>query len=163
MTAVVRPLREDDIARTARLEKEIFSDAWSEASIRSHMAGAANVGLAAFVPGEDPGEADGNAPEAEMSREAAGYLLGMIVCDEAEVYRVAADPACRRQGIGSGLLRAFLDVCVSRGVKQVSLEVRAANDPAVRMYEKAGFAHAGLRKDYYRDPPDDGIVMRLEL
>ena len=148
MTAVVRPAEEDDIARVVRLEKEIFSDAWSEDSVRSHMAGAANVGLALFVP---------DIPDA------AGYLLGMIVCDEAEVYRVAADPAFRRRGIGSRLLSAFLDTCASRGVKQVSLEVRSRNLPAVRMYEAAGFRQSGLRKDYYRDPADDAVLMRLEL
>ena len=154
MTVRIRPLGADDIARTALLEKEIFSDAWSEASVRSHMAGAANVSLGAFPAEDSPG---GAAPEA------AGYLLGMIVCDEAEVYRVAADPACRRRGIGSALLKAFLGECRACGVRLVSLEVRAANDPAIRMYANAGFANAGLRKDYYRDPADDGIVMRLEL
>lgn len=147
----IRPAGEQDAGRITELESEIFSDAWSRASVESHLAGRVNLALAA---------------EAEGSR-VIGYLLGMKVLDEAEIYRVAVDPAARRSGIGGRLLEAFLSEVSPAGTAPeepvtVSLEVRAGNTPAIRMYEKAGFRKTGTRKEYYRDPTEDAVLMRLE-
>jgi ribosomal-protein-alanine N-acetyltransferase len=42
------------------------------------------------------------------------------------------------------------------------LEVRASNDPAIKLYEKLEFAQIGRRKNYYRNPKEDAIIMRKE-
>ena len=61
------------------------------------------------------------------------------------------------------LLRAALSLAKERGAQAAVLEVRASNVAAQRLYASFGFAAAGVRRDYYRDPREDGVVMRAEL
>jgi ribosomal-protein-alanine N-acetyltransferase len=79
----------------------------------------------------------------------AGFSLTRAVIGEAELLLLAVDPAHRRQGIGSALLRAVLADCETSGVEKIHLEVRAGN-PAVSLYEGTGFTKVGERRGYYR-------------
>jgi ribosomal protein S18 acetylase RimI-like enzyme len=56
-----------------------------------------------------------------------------------------------------------MDAASESASESVFLEVRESNHPARRFYEKAGFQQSGVRKAYYRDPPEDAILYRLEL
>ncbi|MBI1983637.1 MAG: hypothetical protein HYS61_05505 [Acidobacteria bacterium] len=49
------------------------------------------------------------------------------------------------------------------GAKRLFIEVRTSNKPALALYSSLGFAIHSLRKDYYRDPQEDGYVLCLEL
>lgn len=91
-----------------------------------------------------------------------GFLLGRVVAGEAELLTVAVDPAQRRQGIGRGLVGAFLKEAQARGAESVFLEVAANNAPAQALYAETGFVSAGRRKNYYAAPDgsfQDALVM----
>lgn len=93
--------------------------------------------------------------------EGIGYAIGRISFDEAELYRIAVLPDKRRSHHGSELLRKFIDICSSRGVRKIFLEVRARNVPAIGLYERHEFERISVRKGYY--PDDDGIVFMLDI
>ena len=100
---------------------------------------------------------------AEDAEGLAGYVLGRVVVDQAEILSIAAAPRCRRSGIGRRLLDTVLATMVERGAISVWLEVRVSNVAARALYEAAGFVATGLRRDYYRQPLEDALVLRREL
>ncbi|MCX6624861.1 MAG: ribosomal protein S18-alanine N-acetyltransferase, partial [Acidobacteria bacterium] len=91
-----------------------------------------------------------------------GKVHGFIVtrkaaADESEVLNLAIDPEQRRLGIASELMRHAM----KRLPGEMFLEVRESNLPARNLYRKLGFEEAGLRKNYYQNPPESAIVMKL--
>ena len=92
-----------------------------------------------------------------------GFFAGWIVEDELHVNNVASHRDYRRIGVGRSLMEAAVDDAACRGVAQVLLEVRASNEAAQRMYKNLGFGFVGRRRDYYRLPSEDALVMKLKL
>lgn len=82
-------------------------------------------------------------------REAAGFTLARVILDEAELLLLATLPGLRGQGIGAALLDAMVRDAAARDAAKVHLEVRQGN-PAIRLYERSGFAKIGERLRYYR-------------
>lgn len=92
-----------------------------------------------------------------------GFALGRALAGEAELLTIAVAPEARRQGVGSRILRRFLDMAEDKGAATVYLEVAADNLAAITLYRGAGFAEAGRRKAYYRMPDGeriDALVLR---
>lgn len=85
-----------------------------------------------------------------------GYAFGTIICDEAELYRIAVLPDSRRKGTGGRILDSFIAECENRGAVKIFLEVRSRNIPARRLYESKGFEEISVRKNYYGD--DDAVI-----
>ena len=81
-----------------------------------------------------------------------------LLLDEAHIATVASHPDWRGCGLGQWLMLALLDAAMARGAATSTLEVRAGNLPAKRLYEKLGYEVAGVRKRYYRDG-EDGLIM----
>ncbi len=92
----------------------------------------------------------------------AAFLLGRAVAGEAELLTLAVAPEARRRGLGRRLVARFLYQARLCGAERACLEVSAANHPAIRLYESAGFSRAGLRRGYYADP-DGGRIDALVL
>lgn len=96
----------------------------------------------------------------------AGFLLGRCVAGEAELLTVAVSPEVRRRGLGRKLVARFLYQARLRGADVAFLEVSAANEAAIALYESAGFASSGRRRGYYLSPGGariDALVMRRDL
>jgi ribosomal-protein-alanine N-acetyltransferase len=74
---------------------------------------------------------------------------------------LATHPDFRKLGIASALLLFVLDFAYKRGVILYLLEVREGNHAAVSLYRKVGFTSWGVRKKYYADTDEDGIIMGL--
>lgn len=91
------------------------------------------------------------------------YSVLRILGPEAEIENLCVLESARRRGIGAMLLDQMLALSLERGVSYVYLEVREGNLPARRLYEGRGFLRERVRRDYYRYPSEDGIVMRKEL
>jgi ribosomal-protein-alanine N-acetyltransferase len=92
-----------------------------------------------------------------------GFFAGWIIEDELHVNNVASHQDYRRIGIGRSLMEAAIDEARRRGVVQVILEVRASNEAAQLLYRRLGFGFVGRRRDYYRLPTEDALVMKLKL
>jgi ribosomal-protein-alanine N-acetyltransferase len=91
-----------------------------------------------------------------------GVIVARVAADEAEVLTLAVAPAARRGGIGAALLSEAMTMTAAMGARAVFLEVSVANIAAQRVYTRAGFVQAGLRRHYYSDNTD-ALVLRLDL
>ena len=142
-------------------------------AVEADLPALAQVHQAAFHPGWNEDElADvGSGPGVfGLLTEEAGAVTGMILCrtvaDEAEILTVAVDPDLRRAGIGRALVAAAVGLARQRGALDIFLEVAIDNHGALRLYDEAGFAQAGLRRGYYDRGGGlriDAVVMRLDL
>ena len=93
----------------------------------------------------------------------AGFLILSAVLDEAEILEVAVDVNLRRKGIASELMSGIFDWCEKNGITQIFLEVRESNLPAKKYYCKFGFSESGLRKNYYKNPSENAVLMSRKL
>lgn len=98
---------------------------------------------------------------AEEEGEVVGYISGRLIPNEAEIYRVATLPHMRRRGIGRALICAFLSYGNAHGCDTYFLEVRASNTGARGLYTACHFEEIGMRRDYYRNPKEDAVMMKL--
>jgi ribosomal-protein-alanine N-acetyltransferase len=97
--------------------------------------------------------------ESSASGQVCGFVCGRSLVGEAELLKIAVGRECRRQGIAAQLVAHALHYLAAQGVGHCFLELRAANLPALALYERFGFRRAGLRKGYYASPPEDAILM----
>lgn len=89
-----------------------------------------------------------------------GYLIAHVVLDEGHIVSFGIDPKWRGLGFGNVLLKDFLRVATLENVSAITLEVRASNEVAQKLYQKVGFVAAGVRRHYYSDNLEDAITMR---
>ena len=75
---------------------------------------------------------------------------------------VAVHPDHRRKGLGEMLVLALCEALSGENTS-LALEVRSSNAPAISLYEKLGFVQVGLRRNYYRNPKEDALILRKEL
>ncbi|WP_257167715.1 ribosomal protein S18-alanine N-acetyltransferase [Bradyrhizobium sp. SRS-191] len=102
----------------------------------------------------------------QLGRKLIGFIVSRIGADEAEILTVALDPNQRGRGLSRDLLLTHLGHLAGRGVRTVFLEVEENNQPARRLYERAGFATVGRRERYYLQPGGEqlnALLMRRDL
>lgn len=92
-----------------------------------------------------------------------GVFSGLMVVDELQIDNVAVEEKFRHRGIASQLLAKALEMAKKEGMKTAILEVRTRNLPARSLYERFGFTIAGHRKNYYQYPPDDALLLLLNI
>ncbi len=83
--------------------------------------------------------------------------------DTADIADIAVCGNMRRQGVGTALLSYAADLCKSRGISRLMLEVRASNKAAISLYERAGFEKIATRRRYYSNPAEDAAVFWRNL
>ncbi len=96
---------------------------------------------------------------AVSSQGVEGFYLARTVQETAEVLKLGVRLDAQGQGIGSALLERGLEVARRRGCRECFLEVRSSNRRARELYAKQGFRIVGRRRDYYRDPLEDAVVL----
>ena len=138
-------MNESHVKAVAELEKLCFSDPWSENSVASELKNK----LALWLVAEEEGLV-------------AGYIGSQTCTDESDVMNVAVHPDFRRRGIAEALVNALVEELKMIGSHCLTLEVRATNVPAIALYGKLGFVEIGRRKNYYRNPREDALIMRKE-
>jgi ribosomal-protein-alanine N-acetyltransferase len=137
-----------DAPAMASAHAQAFDTPWDEMDFEDLLDGPGIFGF--VVRAEDP----------------AGVLICRTVAGEAEILTVGVAPWARRQGVGKALMVAAIGVARGVGATQMFLEVDVDNAAAVGLYERLGFARAGLRKGYYDRGSKgraDALVMRLDL
>ena len=143
---IITNMREQHVAQVAELEKLCFSDPWSEKSVASEL----NNQLALWLVADDNGRV-------------AGYIGSQTVMGESDMMNVAVHPDYRKQGVATALIVGLVKELRKRESHCLTLEVRASNEPAKALYEKLGFTQVGLRKNYYRNPKEDALILRKEF
>ena len=138
-------MNEGHVKAVAELEKVCFSDPWSENSVASELKNK----LALWLVAEEEGQV-------------AGYIGSQTCGDESDVMNVAVHPDFRRRRIAEALVNGLTEELKRIGSRCLTLEVRASNVPAIALYEKLGFEEIGRRKNYYRNPREDALIMRKE-
>jgi ribosomal-protein-alanine N-acetyltransferase len=92
-----------------------------------------------------------------------GSICGIIVfrtmADEAEILNLVVASGVRRQGIGSRLLEEAIRTSKAERAQKIFLEVRESNEPARSFYVRRRFIEAGRRREYYREPVEDALVL----
>lgn len=143
----LRDLQWTDLAHLAALEQQLFADdAWSEATWWSELASRPRRD---YVVAVTPGGT------------IAGYAGLDVSGDVADVMTIATAPAQQGRGTGRVLLDELVRRAVGRGVEALLLEVRADNEAARRLYDRAGFEVISVRRRYYQPGDVDALVMRL--
>ena len=87
-----------------------------------------------------------------------GYCILYPAVDELHLLNITIDPVLRRNGIGSRVMQAIEGIAIQQKMSRIILEVRPSNIPAVKLYERMGYAIIGVRRAYY--PADEATGIR---
>jgi ribosomal-protein-alanine N-acetyltransferase len=140
------PMRRRHLRSVLRIEAQVYPRPWSLSLFLSELS--LRTSRAYLV--------------ARIEGVVVGYAGLMFSGDDAHVTTIAVDPAWHRSKVGSRLLLELARIAIDRGARNLTLEVRITNAPAQAMYERFGFAPAGVRKNYYVETNEDALVMWAE-
>ena len=139
------PMTDAHVDAVADLEAICFADPWSANSVASELTNPLSCWLVALE-----------------SDTVVGYIGSQTVMGETDMMNVAVHPDHRRKGIAVSLICALVQNLKECESHCLTLEVRASNAPAIALYEKLGFTEAGRRRNYYRNPKEDALILRKE-
>ncbi|MDF9824476.1 ribosomal-protein-alanine N-acetyltransferase [Breznakia sp. PF5-3] len=95
----------------------------------------------------------------EECDEVIGYIDYWITFDSCQLCKIAVTKECQRSGYGKEMLEFMFKDALSKACETAFLEVRVSNKKAISFYETFDFLEVNRRKDYYRDPKEDGIIL----
>jgi ribosomal-protein-alanine N-acetyltransferase len=147
--ATIEPATIHDAARLAQLHGASFHRGWGETEFESMLA-----------------ERNTLLHRLRLGRRTIGFAVSRMAADEAEILSIAVDPVYRGRGLSRDLLLTHLGHLAGRGVRTIFLEVEENNQPARRLYERAGFAVVGRRERYYQQAGGEqlnALLMRRDL
>jgi [ribosomal protein S18]-alanine N-acetyltransferase len=147
--AAVEPATLRDAATFARIHGASFHRGWDEGEFERML-----------------GERNTLVDRLRMGRKTIGFSVSRIGADEAEILSIAVAESHRGRGLSNGLLLTHLGHLAGRGIRTVFLEVEENNQPARRLYQRAGFSVVGRRERYYRQAGGealDALLMRRDL
>lgn len=141
------PMSNAHIPAIVALEQFCFSDPWSSLAFHSELHNPLSLWLVAVDDDE----------------RLMGYIGSQTVLDESDVMNVAVSPQYRKLGVATTLINSLCDALKNKGVKKLSLEVRQSNESAIALYQKLEFVQVGQRKNYYRNPKEDALILQKEI
>lgn len=141
----VIPMTVEHIPEVSQLEKVCFGEHWVSTRFEQELE---NPRVNYFVV-------------TDASR-TVGYIGYWQILEEAHITAVGVDPSCRKKRLAQRLLCRMLDDCSEKGVQWVTLEVKASNIGAQRLYQKFNFSVMGRRKNYYQAEKQDALIMWTE-
>jgi ribosomal-protein-alanine N-acetyltransferase len=147
--AVIEPATLRDAPRLAQLHGASFHRGWGEGEFEGMLT-----------------ERNTLVHRQRIGRKVVGFAVSRMAADEAEILSIAVDASHRGRGLSRTLLLTHLGHLAGHGVRTVFLEVEENNQPARRLYDKAGFAVAGRRERYYQQPGGEqlnAVLMRRDL
>ena len=148
MTLELVAMQATDVPEVKALEDALFPvDAWTQDMFHNELA---EVGISREVM------------VARLAGKIVGYVSLRFVADEGDVVTIAVDTSVQKQGVGTLMMDWLETTAKVRGVKNLFLEVRSDNIPAIAMYLARDFERIDLRRNYY-DTGVDAYVMRKRL
>lgn len=143
-TLSIAPMRRRHLRSVLRIESEVYPRPWTLGLYLNELA----------------------LPEHRrvyLVARSGGHVVGhaglMFAADDGHVTTVAVDPRWQRRGIAARLLVVLFREAAARGATDLTLEVRAGNEPAQALYRRFGFAEAGIRRGYYSETGEDAVIM----
>ncbi len=97
------------------------------------------------------------------SREIVGWCCGFCIGLDAELLKISVSGQWQKQGVATALLQELCHLFIDTGGERVLLEVRSQNDAALHLYLQSGWKKQGVRKNYYKKPVDDAILLVRSL
>lgn len=141
---IIRPMELRDVEAVAEIERICFTTPWSEKAYRDTLANENALYLVA---------------ETEDTKTLVGMCGVLKIIDEGDISNVAVHPDYRRKNIAKQMMKELLARGQSFGIDAFTLEVRAGNEAAVKLYEDLGFRTEGVRKRFYDKPVEDALIM----
>ena len=182
----LRWMRKEDISQVDQIDHEAFPTLWPPPNYRRELENRMARYIVAYDEEQKVEEAEttpkkgssglvsrlrrflnyGRFSDSELPASGKQYIFGFagcwIVAGEAHITNIAVREQHRRQGIGESLLIALIDISMELGAELITLEVRASNTTAQSLYAKYGFIEVGVRRGYYTDNREDGVLMSLQ-
>jgi ribosomal-protein-alanine N-acetyltransferase len=146
VSIIIRKALPEDAAAVYEIESEISRHPWNEDQIREEIE---------FV--------QAYTCVCEEDSRIVGFAIIQNAAEFAHINEFGVLASHRRRGIGRMLMEDIIRESLERGCEFISLEVRESNDPAQALYRSFGFRQEGLRKGFYRDPQEDGLVLVKKL
>lgn len=145
---LIRRMQADDLEQVHAIDKISFSMPWPESAYRYELF--ENQNSLQWVA---------EARQPDGTGRVVGMVVVWLVVDEAHIATIAVHPEYRGRGIAQELLCAALIESIEKGMRSATLEVRAHNLAAQRLYRRFHFHETGVRPRYYRDNFEDALIM----
>lgn len=152
MPVKYKPMNKQHIKAVSQIERECFSNAWSENAFYQELENPMSLTLVAL-----------HINDLLPNETVAGFVNVRIVNDEVYINNIAVSRPFRRMGYGKGLLLSLEDYVRSENASFITLEVRESNFPAISLYASLGYKTVGKRKGFYRDPVENAVLMTKYL
>jgi ribosomal-protein-alanine N-acetyltransferase len=184
LTYSVRPMRKEDLPQVMEIDREAFPTQWPPPNYRQEL----QNHIARYIVVCDDSKTQSE-PEVKPAKGLAGlfsrlkryfhhpstgkvtparreYIAGFagiwVLSKEAHITNIAVRQKYQRRGLGEQLLLTTIDLAQEMKASGMTLEVRASNTAAQNLYRKYGFTQTGIRRGYYLDNREDGIIMSTE-
>lgn len=144
MVITIDKMTLEDLDQVLAIEGESFSTPWSRRAFEMEVNGQNEYAYYLV---------------ARCGEQILGYLGAWLIVNEAHITNIAVKSSARRQGIGEQLMGFFFNQATCRNIDAVTLEVRASNHSAQKLYRKLGFKDMGIRPKYYQDNQEDALIM----
>lgn len=142
------PLQNAHCEAVEKIARESLPEHWSLESIRDVLRYENNIFYVAYSTEDD---------------QIIGFAGIMVIVDEAELLNIAIHPDFRRMGIGKVLMEQMIREAVKHGASRMLLEVRRSNSAARSLYSRFRFVEFFERKNYYKNPVEDAIIMERKI
>jgi ribosomal-protein-alanine N-acetyltransferase len=140
---IIERMSLEDLEDVVQIEKDSFSDPWNLDCFLSDLKNPLAVPLVA-----------------KFDDQVVGYTCLWVILDELQIGNIAVEKDFRKKGIGKKLMDQILEEAENNGCHRITLDVRESNLDAIELYKKFGFQKIGKRKNYYRYPTEDALVMQ---
>jgi ribosomal-protein-alanine N-acetyltransferase len=184
----VHPMRREDITQVSEIDREAFPTIWPPTNYARELQNplarclvtcdnrrtvqepdtppATKRGLSRVISGVwglfNRNRLYDAGPTHSERRYIVGFASLWVIADEAHITNIAVRGSYQRQGIGELMLLASIDKAREQKANVITLEVRASNTAAQRLYQKYGFNQVGVRRGYYMDNKEDAILMTTD-
>lgn len=142
----IREMEVKDIEIISQLEKKIFKNPWSFESFNEALK---NEFCHYFI--------------VESNDKVIGYFGLLLILDECQVHNIGIIEEEQNNGFGNKIMQFMLNYCKEKNISFITLEVREYNFKALHLYYKYGFKKVNRIKGYYSNPPEDGLLLRIDL
>lgn len=148
MPYYTRLMRAEDIRQVNYIDREAFPTMLPPADFVRELYSP----LAHYIVATKEGDSD----------ELAGFAGFWLMANEAHIVNLAVRECYQRQGVGELLLLSLIDLAANMRASLITLEVRASNEVAQKLYSKYGFSTRGIRRGYYSDNREDAVIMTVD-